>query len=129
MELDGISSNVLKLGEAAQEAVAYITSHVRSHSTSFSVCIEQVDITDEDPFYYSGVFYILFRSLALISILLQLISCACSFLIAPPYACSLGYHTRVNISMCMLWIHYILEIPKPQGLCRECDSVLAAWLK
>jgi protein SMG6 len=61
MELDGLSSNPSKLGEAAQEAVAYITSHVRSHSTSLkiqtskgnyltslSVRIEQVDLTNED---------------------------------------------------------------------------------
>ncbi|KAJ8581683.1 hypothetical protein M405DRAFT_846883 [Rhizopogon salebrosus TDB-379] len=62
MELDGISSNASKLGEAAREAVAYITSHVRSHSTSFSVCIEQVDITDEDSFYYSAYLLRLFLS-------------------------------------------------------------------
>ncbi|OJA21630.1 hypothetical protein AZE42_09745 [Rhizopogon vesiculosus] len=61
MELDGLSSNPSQLGEAAQEAVAYITSHVRSHSTSLkvqtskgnyltslSVRIEQVDLTNED---------------------------------------------------------------------------------
>ncbi|KAG1756261.1 uncharacterized protein EDB91DRAFT_1091560 [Suillus paluster] len=61
MELDGLSSNPSKLGEAAQEAVAYITSHIRSHSmslkvqtskgnylTSLSVRIEQVDLTDEN---------------------------------------------------------------------------------
>ncbi|OAX36867.1 hypothetical protein K503DRAFT_801694 [Rhizopogon vinicolor AM-OR11-026] len=61
MELDGLSSNPSQLGEAAQEAVAYITSHVRSHSTSLkvqtskgnyltslSVRIEQVDLTDEN---------------------------------------------------------------------------------
>ncbi|KAG0705195.1 hypothetical protein DFH29DRAFT_908006, partial [Suillus ampliporus] len=61
MELDGLSSNPSKLGEAAQEAVAYITSHIRSHSmslkvqtskgnylSSLSVRIEQVDLTDEN---------------------------------------------------------------------------------
>ncbi|KAG1754234.1 hypothetical protein EDB19DRAFT_1665358 [Suillus lakei] len=61
MELDGLSLNPSKLGEAAQEAIAYITSHVRSHSTSLkvqtskgnylmslSVRTEQVDLTDED---------------------------------------------------------------------------------
>lgn len=61
MELDGLSSNQSKLGEVAQEAVAYITSHIRSHSaslkvqtskgnylTSLSVRTEQVDLTNED---------------------------------------------------------------------------------
>lgn len=61
MELDGLSSNPSKLGEVAQEAVAYITSHVRSHSTSLkvqtskgnyltslNVRTEQVDLTIED---------------------------------------------------------------------------------
>jgi hypothetical protein len=56
MELDGLSSHPSKLGEAAQNAMAYITSHVHSHSmslniqtsesnylTSLSVRIEQVD--------------------------------------------------------------------------------------
>jgi len=55
MELDGLSSHPSKLGEAAQNAMAYITSHVRSHSmslnipsesnylTSLSIRIEQVD--------------------------------------------------------------------------------------
>jgi protein SMG6 len=37
MELDGLSSNLSKLGEAAQEAVAYITSHIHSHSTSLKI--------------------------------------------------------------------------------------------
>ncbi|KAH7915986.1 hypothetical protein BJ138DRAFT_996574 [Hygrophoropsis aurantiaca] len=61
MELDGLSSNTSPLGEAAQEAVAYITSHIRSHSTSLkvqtskgnyltslSIRTERVDLTDED---------------------------------------------------------------------------------
>jgi hypothetical protein len=61
MELDGLSSNPSKLGEAAQEAIAYITSHIRSHSASLkvqtskgnylmslSVRTEQVDLTNED---------------------------------------------------------------------------------
>ncbi|KAJ8582059.1 hypothetical protein M405DRAFT_714677, partial [Rhizopogon salebrosus TDB-379] len=56
MELDGLSSYPSKLGEAAQNTMTYITSHVHSHSmslniqisesnylTSLSVCIEQVD--------------------------------------------------------------------------------------
>jgi protein SMG6 len=55
MELDGLVTSI-EAGEAAQNAMAYITSHVRSHSmslniqisesdylTSLSVCIEQVD--------------------------------------------------------------------------------------
>jgi protein SMG6 len=33
MELDGLSSNLSKLGKA----VAYITSHVHSHSTSLKI--------------------------------------------------------------------------------------------
>ncbi|KIJ69496.1 hypothetical protein HYDPIDRAFT_79483 [Hydnomerulius pinastri MD-312] len=37
MELDGLSSNPSQLGEAAQEAVSYITSHIRSHATSLKV--------------------------------------------------------------------------------------------
>lgn len=37
MELDGLSSNASQLGEAAQSAMAYVTSHVRSHSTSLKV--------------------------------------------------------------------------------------------
>ncbi|KAG1891533.1 hypothetical protein F4604DRAFT_1706903 [Suillus subluteus] len=61
MELDGLSSNPSKLGEAAQEAIAYITSHIRSHSASLkvqtskgnylmslSVRTEQLDLTNED---------------------------------------------------------------------------------
>ncbi|KAF9232140.1 hypothetical protein BU15DRAFT_81571 [Melanogaster broomeanus] len=37
MELDGLSSNTSQLGDAAQEAVSYITSHIRSHATSLKV--------------------------------------------------------------------------------------------
>lgn len=37
MELDGLCSNTSQLGETAQEAVAYITSHIRSHATSLKV--------------------------------------------------------------------------------------------
>jgi hypothetical protein len=61
MELDGLSLNPSKLGEAAQEAIAYITSHIRSHSASLkvqtskgnylvslSVRTEQIDLTNED---------------------------------------------------------------------------------
>ncbi|KAG6370598.1 hypothetical protein JVT61DRAFT_11217 [Boletus reticuloceps] len=33
MELDGLGSNATQLGEAAQETVAYITSHIRSHAS------------------------------------------------------------------------------------------------
>jgi len=60
MELDGLGSNISQLGEAAQEAVAYITSHVRSHAmslkvqtskgnylTSLNVRTEQVEFSDE----------------------------------------------------------------------------------
>ena len=60
MELDGLGSNTSQLGEAAQEAVAYITSHIRSHATSLkvqtskgnyltslSVRTEQVEFSDE----------------------------------------------------------------------------------
>ena len=60
MELDGLGSNISQLGEAAQEAVAYITSHIRSHAmslkvqtskgnylTSLSVRTEQVEFSDE----------------------------------------------------------------------------------
>ncbi|GBE82472.1 hypothetical protein SCP_0408560 [Sparassis crispa] len=37
MELEGLGSNSSPLGEAANHAMAYITSHVRSHSTSMKV--------------------------------------------------------------------------------------------
>jgi protein SMG6 len=60
MELDGLSSNTSQLGEAAQEAVSYITSHIRSHAaslkvqtskgnylTSLNVRTEQVEFSDE----------------------------------------------------------------------------------
>ncbi|KAF8142153.1 hypothetical protein EV363DRAFT_1309961, partial [Boletus edulis] len=35
--LDGLCSNTSQLGETAQEAIAYITSHIRSHAMSFKV--------------------------------------------------------------------------------------------
>jgi len=60
MELDGLSANTSQLGEAAQEALSFITSHVRSHGTSLkvqtskgnyltsvSIRTEQVDFTDK----------------------------------------------------------------------------------
>ncbi|KDR73471.1 hypothetical protein GALMADRAFT_71996 [Galerina marginata CBS 339.88] len=37
MELDGLSANVSQLGEAAQAAMSYISSHVRSHALSLKV--------------------------------------------------------------------------------------------
>ncbi|EPT05881.1 hypothetical protein FOMPIDRAFT_1044362 [Fomitopsis schrenkii] len=37
MELDGLASNASPLGEAATAALVYITSHIRSHSTSLKV--------------------------------------------------------------------------------------------
>ncbi|KAG6370264.1 hypothetical protein JVT61DRAFT_12209 [Boletus reticuloceps] len=37
MELDGLGSNTTQLGEAAQEAVSYITFHIRLHATSLKV--------------------------------------------------------------------------------------------
>jgi hypothetical protein len=37
MELDGLSANPSQLGEAAQAAMAYLQSHIRSHSTSLKV--------------------------------------------------------------------------------------------
>ncbi|KAF8419985.1 hypothetical protein L210DRAFT_3575855, partial [Boletus edulis BED1] len=37
MELDGLCSNTSQLGETAQEAIAYITSHIRSHAMSLKV--------------------------------------------------------------------------------------------
>ncbi|KAG1808015.1 uncharacterized protein BJ212DRAFT_1303204 [Suillus subaureus] len=40
MELDGLSLNPSQLGEAAQEAIAYITSHIHSHL--------DVDLINED---------------------------------------------------------------------------------
>ncbi|KAF7322791.1 PINc domain-containing protein [Mycena chlorophos] len=59
MELDGLSSNPTQLGEAAQAAMSYLSSHIRSHATSLkvqtskgnyltslSVRAEQVDFTD-----------------------------------------------------------------------------------
>lgn len=61
MELDGLSANTSQLGEAAREALSYVTSHVRSHAmslkvqtskgnylTSLNVRTEQVDFTDRD---------------------------------------------------------------------------------
>jgi len=60
MELDGLSSNTTQLGEAARAAMAYISSHIRSHSSSLkvqtskgnylsslSIRTEQVDFQDE----------------------------------------------------------------------------------
>lgn len=60
MELDGLSSNASPLGEAAQAAMAYITTHIRSHSislkvqtskgnylTSLGIHTERVDFQDE----------------------------------------------------------------------------------
>ncbi|KAG9318400.1 hypothetical protein JVU11DRAFT_491 [Chiua virens] len=37
MELDGLCSNPSQLGETAQETIAYITSHIRSHAMSLKV--------------------------------------------------------------------------------------------
>ncbi|KAL0947160.1 hypothetical protein HGRIS_013287 [Hohenbuehelia grisea] len=37
MELDGLASNASKLGEAAREALSYITSHIRTNSKSLKV--------------------------------------------------------------------------------------------
>ena len=37
MELDGLSSNTSQLGEAAQTAMSYISSHIRSHALSLKV--------------------------------------------------------------------------------------------
>lgn len=59
MELDGLSSNPSQLGVAAQAAMTYLSSHIRSHATSLkvqtskgnyltslSVRAEQVDFAD-----------------------------------------------------------------------------------
>ena len=59
MELDGLATNLSQLGEAAQAALLYMTSHTRSHSaslkvqtsrgnylTTLSVRSEQVDFDD-----------------------------------------------------------------------------------
>jgi predicted ribonuclease YlaK len=37
MELEGLSSNTSQLGEAAQSAMTYVSTHIRSHSTSLKV--------------------------------------------------------------------------------------------
>jgi protein SMG6 len=37
MELEGLSSNVSQLGDAATSAMSYISSHIKSHSTSLKV--------------------------------------------------------------------------------------------
>jgi predicted ribonuclease YlaK len=37
MELSGLSSNSSPLGEASQAAMTYISSHIRSHSTSLKI--------------------------------------------------------------------------------------------
>ena len=60
MELDGLSANTSQLGDAAQEALSFITSYIRSHGTSLkvqtskgnyltsvSIRTEQVDFTDK----------------------------------------------------------------------------------
>ncbi|KAL4074508.1 hypothetical protein V8B97DRAFT_2092695 [Scleroderma yunnanense] len=60
MELDGLSSNASELGDTAQEALSFITSHIRSYGTSLkvqtskgnyltsvSIRTEQVDFTDK----------------------------------------------------------------------------------
>jgi protein SMG6 len=61
--LDGLCSNTSQLGETAQEAVAYITCHIRLHNlrslkvltskgnylTSLNVRTEQVTLSDEGP--------------------------------------------------------------------------------
>jgi hypothetical protein len=60
MELDGLASNASQLGDAAQSAIAYVSSHIRSHSmllkvqtskgnylSSLSIRTEQVDFQDE----------------------------------------------------------------------------------
>ncbi|KZP22314.1 hypothetical protein FIBSPDRAFT_1018005 [Athelia psychrophila] len=60
MELDGISANTSQPGETTKPAMSYLTSHVRSHSTSLKVQTskgnyltsltfraEQVDFKDE----------------------------------------------------------------------------------
>ncbi|KAF8120193.1 hypothetical protein EV363DRAFT_1408109 [Boletus edulis] len=49
MELDGLCSNTSQLGEAAQEAIVYITSHTSksNYLTTLSVRIEQVEFSDE----------------------------------------------------------------------------------
>jgi protein SMG6 len=60
MELNGLSSNSSQLGEASQAAMSYISSRIRSHSTSLKVqtskgnylnslgiYTEQVDFQDE----------------------------------------------------------------------------------
>ncbi|KAJ7219067.1 hypothetical protein GGX14DRAFT_589783 [Mycena pura] len=59
MELDGLASNPSQLGETAQAAMSFLSSHIRSHSTSLkvqtskgnyltslNVRAEQVDFTD-----------------------------------------------------------------------------------
>ncbi|KAL4259410.1 PIN domain-containing protein [Pleurotus pulmonarius] len=59
MELDGLATNVPPLGQAARDALEYVTSHIRSHSislkvqtskgnylTSLNVRTEQVDFVD-----------------------------------------------------------------------------------
>ncbi|EMD38637.1 hypothetical protein CERSUDRAFT_64887 [Gelatoporia subvermispora B] len=61
MELDGLKGNMSPLGEAASIALDYVTSHIRSHSTSLkvltskgnylstlSVRAEQVDFTENE---------------------------------------------------------------------------------
>jgi protein SMG6 len=37
MELDGLSANTSQLGEAAQTAMSYISSHIRSHALYLKV--------------------------------------------------------------------------------------------
>jgi protein SMG6 len=54
MELDGLSSNSTQLGEAAQATMTYVSSHIRSHSSSkgnylssLSICTEKVDFQEK----------------------------------------------------------------------------------
>lgn len=59
MELDGLATNMSTLGQAARDALEYVTSHIRTHSislkvqtskgnylTSLNVRTEQVDFVD-----------------------------------------------------------------------------------
>jgi len=60
MELDGLKSNTSQLGEAAENALAYISSHIRSHSMSLKVqtskgnYLTTLNVRTEDVDFTSG---------------------------------------------------------------------------
>ena len=60
MELDGLSRDLGQLGEAAQSAMSYLASHIRSHSTSLKVqtskgnYLQNLNVRTEEVDFSSG---------------------------------------------------------------------------